>query len=312
MKKILFFTLVILTIASCSENLPDAELQPVQPGTQSGNTIRATTANTQTKTTIAYGNEDLAAGEISRWSEGDAFAVIFLNENDEPVWTAVTYTIKPGDGGNSTAEFIANSSLPGEGTYKIRAVYPVIMCYDIPILNFIGQTQNGANANHIGGHDPMIAELPSVYVDSNGNAEIDLTFQHFASMLRFRLKNDIGNDTDVHLITVRSGNPLNRFYNQVRFDATSANLFQSYDDLQASLTCENSTVAHGGAISDFYMALPGNIVVDDSADLIISVHFGEGEVQEFVIPASSTAFLRTPFAPGMRYYFNLTLTGGNI
>ena len=95
MKKILFFTLVILTIASCSENLPDAELKPVQPGTQSGNTIRATAANTQTKTTIAYGNENLATGEVSRWSEGDVFAVFFLDENGRQVWNT-TYTIKPG------------------------------------------------------------------------------------------------------------------------------------------------------------------------------------------------------------------------
>ena len=311
MKQNLLFTLIILFIASCSKNLPDAELQPVDPESRGGNTIRATTVSTQTKTSIAYGNNDFAAGEISLWSEGDAIAVIFLDENNFPAWTPVTYTIKPGDGGKATAEFTTNSSLPEEGIYKVRAIYPASICYDIKYISFIMQTQNGANTNHIGRFDPMIAELPSVSVDSDGKANIDLTFRHVTSMLRFRLKNETGSAINVNSIAIRSANPANKFHHYVLFSALYSGLLPDFLASETILTCTNSTVAHGSAISDFYMMLPGNTVLDDNADLIISVSFG-AEVQEFVIPASSTEFLKTPFAPGMRYYFNLTVTGSNI
>ena len=310
MKQNLLLTLIILFVASCSKNLPDAELQPINPESRGENTIRATTVSTQTKTSITYGNTDLAAGEISYWSEGDAIAVIFLDENDLPVWTPVTYTINPGDGGKVTAGFTTNSSLPAEGTYKVKAIYPASICYDIKSISFIMQTQNGTNTNHIGRFDPMIAELPSVYVGSDGNANIDLTFRHFASMLRFRLKNDTGNAINVNSISIRSSSPANKFYSYVLFSPLHSDLLPDLLVSEAILNT-NSTVAHGGAISDFYMMLPGNTVLDDNADLIISVGFG-AEIQEFVIPASGTEFLKTPFAPGMRYYFNLTVIGANI
>ena len=304
MKRVLFFTLAFLAFASCNKDMLDTESQPITPGSQGRNTIRATIGD-QTKTTVVYGNPNLTAGETSLWSEDDTLCVTFL-DLDGVYLKEVMYVIKPGDGGKATAEFTTDEELPAEGNYIVKAGYPG---YGYYIPSYTLQIQHGANANHIGKYDAMVAGPVSVHVDSDGNADINLAFQHCLPMLRFRLKNTTANSINITSIKIRSENPANQFYRFASADYTGVSSSQLVSEM--GLTCENTTVAAGGAtISDFYMMLAGNTVSDTNAGLIIAVHFGTGQVQEFVIPTCD--FLKTPFVGGMRYYFNLTVTGANI
>ena len=308
MKRILFFALAVLAFASCNKDMLDTELQPVQSESREGGiTIRATIAGDQTKTTVVYGNTDFAAGEISQWSEGDAFSVDFFDGSD---WvTYADYMINPNDKGKTTAEFTkSDGNLPGEGTYTVRGFYPASAYMGI---DFTGQTQTGYNADHTGEYDVMTAGPQSIIVDSDGNAEINMTFRHVLPMLRFRLKNATGADINITAIKIRSENAANQFYRSARYDYENGVVILGSPLTEVGLTCESTIVVNEDEdAADFYMMLAGNTVSDTDAGLIIAVHFGSGDIQEFVIPACD--FLKVPFVGGMRYYFNLTVSGANI
>ena len=305
MKRILFFALAVLAFASCNKDMLDTELQPESQ--ESGITICATIAGDQTKTTVVYGNTNFTAGEISQWSEGDEFSVDFFDGSDWLVYA--DYMINPNDKGKTTAEFTkSDGNLPGEGTYTVRGFYPASAYMGI---DFTGQKQTGYNADHTGEYDVMTAGPQSVIVDSDGNAEINMTFRHLLPMLRFRLKNATGADINITAIKIRSENAANQFYRYASYDFMTGVVIPSSPLTEVGLTCESTIVINEDEdAADFYMMLAGNTVSDTDAGLIIAVHFGSGDIQEFVIPTRE--FLKVPFVGGMRYYFNLTVSGANI
>ena len=302
MRKILFFVLAtVLAFTSCNQEMTEPQARAHEQ--VGGITINATIGNPETKATVEYGNSDYAGGEVLKWIVGDVIHVYFLYSHNG--WTAGDlYFEAESAGTTSTFRQLTEGytySAPADGTYKVVAMH------NDRVIDFRTQVQSESSANHIGPYNPMKATLDNVTV-TGGVANLNLLFSPDAAMLRFSLKNSIGGLVNIQKITISSSSSANMFYLH--------GLYQSYifntggiGDYNLSLSCDLDIA--NGDMSDFYMMLPGNTVVDATDNFLVRVTFSGGE-HEYVIPRSSNAFLATSFEAGKRYYFKLNLTGPNI
>ena len=312
LKNTLFFALTIFAFASCNKEVPGPGLQQPEP-LGSGISITATIGS-ETRTSVVYGNTDNTAGETSEWVAGDIIHLYFYDSGDN---LAGNLYFKANSGGPTStftletspdAPILAPSAPPNDNTYRVVAAY----C-EGNFINFDVATQVGTSTSHIGRSDPMKAELSAVTIDANGNADLNLSFEHLAAMLRFSVTNSTGEEIAIQGIDIRSSSAANQFnYNA---DYNTNHVFtpnQVTESLQ--LTCQQSIVG-GGESAHFYRMVSGNMIRTTAADFVVTVKYysaGSNKTQEFRIPMSANAFLQTPFEGGKRYYFNLNITGANI
>ena len=310
-KHTLLFALTIFAFASCNKETPDAGLQQPEP-LGSGISISATIGS-ETRTSVVYGNADYTAGETSEWVVGD---IIHLYFYDGDVLAGNLYFKANSAGPTSTFTLETTPPLPimapqapaYHNTYRAVAAY----CEGYN-LNFDVARQVGINTSHIGQSDPMKAELPSVAIDANGNADLNLSFEHLAAMLRFSVTNSTNEEITIQGIDIRSSSAANQFHYIANYDTD--HVFTPFDFTESlQLTCQQSTLDDGES-AHFYRMVSGNMIRTTAADFVVTVKYfsaGSNKTQEFRIPMSANAFLQTPFEGGKRYYFNLNITGPNI
>ena len=317
MKKVLFLALTILLIASCTKDIPETD--PIQPESSITNvTIRATIDDTQTRTTVVYGNPNYKEGEIFKWLLGDVIYVHFFTGNYSSTLATFEATSLEDDGKTAIFTYY-DGIIPGHGTYRVEAEYSG--------GNTIGTTgfQYEKNADHIGYLDFMIAENDYATISANA-IELDLNFKHISSLLRFGLRNDTGETIRVEEINVRSENSANFFYlrsgpfynffNHSLFNPLA--LSESYMGFYTPTTSSSgyfSVEIEEDNVLDAYMMLLGSEVIDNSDYFIITVRFWDESgyrVQEFPISRQENPFLQQPFEEGKNYYFKLAITGENI
>ena len=304
MKKSLFIVSTAMLFAACEKNLIDAPaMEPTGKMT-----IKASIENVETRTTIDYtsGTDvDYSAGEISKWVAGDQIRVYFYDtdgdEQGDVVFKAKT--------GGTNVEFeiddTESNTLPANGTYTAKAVYPKDAADTY--ISYDAQTQDGENLGHLGDYDLMTAQA-SVQV-GEGDIAFDLAFTHRLSLLRFSLLNDTGGDITISEINIRSGNSNNAFLISCLYDIDGNDIDRYYTS-DASLAVDNSPIMADGGTFDGYM-ISANTVLDDTDNVIVSITFNNGVndgIQEFTIPRVGNAFLLTEFEGGKRYYFKLKLT----
>ena len=301
MRKGLLFALVISAFASCNKDIEEPQV-PSHPDQIGGITISATISDQETKATVEYGNTDYAGGEISKWIVGDVIRVSFLNNLNAELGTL--YFEAESAGTTSTFKQLTDgytNLVPANGTYRVVAIH------NYQPIDFRDQIQSAASADHIGLYNPMKATVDNVTV-TDGVANLNLSFFHSASMLRFSLRNSTGSMANIKKIAVSSSSSGNQFYPSGLYQAY--NFYSGMKDYSLSLSC-NLGISTGD-ISDFYMMLPGNTVDDVTGDFLVRVTFSNDTHQEFVIPQSGNAFLAAPFEAGKRYYFKLDLIAPNI
>ena len=311
LKNTLFFALTIFAFASCNKEVPGPGLQQSEP-LGSGISISATIGS-ETRTSVVYGNTDYTAGETSEWVVGD---IIHLYFYDGDVLAGNLYFKANSAGPTSTftlettppSPIMAPQAPANDNTYRVVAAY----CEGYN-LNFDVAIQVGINTSHIGQSDPMKAELPSVAIDANGNANLNLSFDHLAAMLRFSVTNSTNEEITIQGIDIRSSSAANQFHYIANYDTD--HVFTPFDFTESlQLTCQQSTLDDGES-AHFYRMIAGNTVRETTADFVVIVRYSTGggaKTQEFRIPMSANAFLQTPFEGGKRYYFNLNITGPNI
>jgi len=319
-QKIIPFFVLMLFFASCNDNI--AEL-PVTLETELekgvSNFVITATIGSGTRTSVVYGNPSYAAGETSEWVAGDIIHLYFYDIYDNLVGNL--FFAADSDGPVSTFSPTTTPSYwtstpvaapPPSNTYRVVAAY----CED-GMVNFNNQIQVGTEITHIGEYDPMKAVLPSVAFDTDGNADINLSFSHLAPMLRFPITNDTGGEIRITAIHIRSSNAANQFYSAADYSYDPFHNLLPKDSQSSLLLSCNHKIANGKS-TDFYMMIPGNITPVTTADFLIMVYYEESSTpgayprQEFNIPMSANAFLQTPFEGGKRYYFRLNVTGQNI
>ena len=308
MKKLFFVALSAMLFASCEKDFIDT------PALESTGkmTIKASIENVETRTTIEYTTGtgvDYSAGEISKWVAGDQIRVFFYDAGGDEQGNVVFKAKAGGTNVEFEIDDTESNTLPANGTYTAKAVYPEDATSFL--IDIYGQTQNGEDLSHLGLCDLMTAQ--AIVQVGEGNLAFDLSFTHRLPLLRFSLLNDTGGDITISEISIRSENSSNAFLDDCSYDINSNDIDRYYTS-NASLAVDNSpTIAHGGTF-DGYM-ISGSEVLDDTDNVIVSITFNDGVnngVQEFIIPRASNAFLKTPFEDGKRYYFKLKLTGANI
>ena len=304
LKHTLFFAMTIFALASCNKEIPGTgQLQSEPLG--SGISISATIGS-ETRTSVVYGNSTTTAGETSEWVAGDIIHLYFYDSGDnlagnlyfEADLNGPVSTFSPV---TPASQILVPQAPPNSNTYRVVATYR-----EGVQLSFLAQEQIGDFTSHIGPYDPMKAELPSVTIDANGNADLNLSFNHLASMLRFSISNNAGGNLYIASIAVSYSNSANQFY-------LHANYGNDHDFIpygpqpSVHFTCTSSIL--GGWSADYYLMLAGNSVLVPTGDFIITVAL-YGGVYELRIPLSSG--LESPFEGGKRYRFNLDVTGPNI
>ena len=302
---------------SCSDHTLEPQSPEPQMGNQVANLVITASigADSQTRTSVEYGNPNYAAGEKVGWVAGDIIHIYFYDGDDQ--LKGHLFFAANSDGPVSTFSPAATPDYwtstpplapPANDKYRVVAAY----CEGNMV--FDEQAQDGNSTTHIGKFDPMKAELLEVWFDTDGNADINMSFNHLAPMLRFSLKNKTADQIKITAIQVRSSNPANQFYSKALYGSdTFHNLSLNVPRSVISLGL-NHIIAKDN-LADFYMMIPGNTTPVTAADLSIAVYYlkdGSYHVQEFNIPMSENTFLQTPFTGGNRYYFKLNVTGANI
>jgi hypothetical protein len=309
MRNILFFALAILTFVACNKEITDPQAHHSEQG--GWITIRASIGNSQTKTTVEYGNTDYTAGEISEWVQGDQIRVFFYDIDGAQRGNVVFKAKTSGTYVEFEIDETERDTIPAVGiTYAVKAVYPKDATGGI---SFDSQAQTGADAGHIGGYDVMTADS-SVPVAA-GDITFDLAFTHRLPILRFSLLNDMTEDITIKKISIRSGDATNTFYDYCSYDINNNILIPSIPAESVSLTINSSPTIAKDGIFDAYMIIADNVVSDNTDNVMINVIFNNGTsngTQEFTIPRVGNGFLEDSFEEGKRYYFKLKLTGANI
>jgi|GEM_PF-2720296 hypothetical protein len=301
-KHTLFFALTIFALASCNKEIPDTgQLQSEPLG--SGISISATIGN-ETRTSVVYGNSVTTDGETSEWVAGDIIHLYFYDSDDNLAGNL--YFEADSDGSVSTfspvtppSQILVPQAPANNNTYRVVATYR-----EGAQLSFLAQEQTGNFTSHIGPYDPMKAELPSVTIDAGGNADLNLSFNHLASMLRFSISNNSGGYLYIASIAVSYSNSANQFYLHAHYDTD--HVFIPYGPQPSVHFICTSTIL-GGWSADYYLMLAGNSVSVPTGDFIVKVASSDG-VYELRIPLSSG--LESPFEGGKRYRFNLDVTAG--
>ena len=301
----LFFALVLL-FASCKDNI--AELQTTDLEEFASKFVLTATIGNESRTSVTPGGDTYAAGEKSEWVAGDHVHVYFYNGAS----LAGNLYFRANSNGQ-TSTFTMLTGIPPTEFYTtvpslpaFPASYRVVVAYrENNITDFDNQTQAGSTTTHVGKKDPMKAEAPTVSINFMGEADLNVTFDHLASLLRFSVTNATGAEIAIKSIEVKSSDPSNEFYASANYSYTTHNFTPSNLKPSLRLSCSQNIAA--GAKAEFYMTTPGNTVAATGANFLITVGYDAASSKVFTVPMSTNDFLKVPFEGGKRYYFDLTI-----
>lgn len=288
----------------------------------------------KTKAGVIEENEDYAAGEKFYWSNGDATTVFFRHSgmSDASQYKKADYAANVADGVRSNsctfdvvqAESIDNGEYTAYGLYPtaawdVRTGYSSFLQADIPAY----QTQTEANSSHLGAYMLMKAQNE---VTVNGGDPVNLTYRHLASVIRFAVWNNSGNN-NLKLANINtklaSGKAVFATQGQLAdIDAVSLTKrsYLNASELTLSLTgnARNFRAQAGKNQCEGYMALlpTATDAFESSDDLTIELSFTDGTNNYLVSKSynigTTLDFLANGIEQGKNYYFRLKVEDGDL
>ncbi|WP_165359892.1 fimbrillin family protein [Bacteroides thetaiotaomicron] len=332
-KHILFLvTGIALLFGSCSND----EIVPEQPkGKSAAPQLVATVEQAPTtRSGVIENNGDYINGEKFYWSNGDQTTVLFRNSSmtDKTEYKKVEYAASVADGVQSNsctfnvtqAESIDNDQYTVYGffptaAWDTRANYTSFLTANVPAY----QTQNEANSTHLGAYMLMKAQN-DVTVD--GNSPINLSYKHLASVLRFAVWNNSGNNNlKLANINVKLASGKAVFATNARLvDIDAASLTVSTDSKVPDLILELNNNAQSFSSKDGKDQCEGYMAVlptatdafESSDDLIIELSFTDGANKYLVTKTynigTDLSFLSNGIEQGKSYYFQLKVDNGDL
>lgn len=337
MKKIqiLLFTTIAMLFGACSNDDVITELP--EGGKTAPQLIASVDQGDQgdeivTKSGVIEDN-DYTVGEKFYWSNGDATTVFFTNPSTThpSQYKRVDYaaSVVAGEQSNSCT-FVAQSGSVDDGAYTAYGLYPSsawdlrtdygsFLQANVPAY----QTQDQANSTHTGAYMLMKAQSDVVV---NGSSPINLTYKHLASMLRFAVWNNSGNNSmKLANINVRlsSGKTVFATVGQL-YDIDDVSF--SIDNLSkvAGLTLQLTGDAQQFSAKDGKSQCEGYIAVmptaadafESSDDLIIELSFTDGTNNYLATKTYNIGaeldFLSDGIEQGNSYYFQLKVDAGDL
>lgn len=329
---ILLLAGVVMSLGSCSKD----KTITGQPEGKSGAPQLAATVEQLpvTRSGVIENNGNYADGEKFYWSNGDATTVLFRNPSmtNATQYKRAEYVASVAGGVQSNnctfqatqSESLDNGTYTAYGLYptsawEVRADYYSFLETNIPTY----QTQTQANSTHLGAYMLMKAQS-DVTVD--GSTPMKLTYNHLASVVRFVVWNNSGNNNlrlENIIVKLSSGKAV--FATKAKLtdvDATSL-LLSNYANVPAltlRLTgdARNFSIQDGKNRCEGYMAvLPtATDAFEDSDDLMFELSFSEGSNNYLVTKTypigTSLQFLSNGIEQGKSYYFQLKVESGDL
>ena len=329
---ILLLAGVVMSLGSCSKD----ETITGQPEGKSGAPQLAATVEQLpvTRSGVIENNGNYADGEKFYWSNGDATTVLFRNPSmtEATQYKKAEYVASVAGGVQSNnctfqatqPESLDNGTYTAYGLYptsawEVRADYYSFLETNIPTY----QTQTQANSTHLGAYMLMKAQS-DVTVD--GSTPIKLTYNHLASVVRFVVWNNSGNNNlrlENIIVKLSSGKAV--FATKAKLtdvDATSLSVsdYMNVPVLTLRLTgdARNFSTQDGKKRCEGYMVvLPtATDAFEDSDDLMFELSFSEGNNNYLVTKTypigTSLQFLSNGIEQGKSYYFQLKVESGDL
>lgn len=286
-----------------------------------------------TRSGVIEDNPDYAAGEQFYWVNGDQVKMLFFENGDlNTTPTELIYTAVVAEGQKSNAcTFTADGGIPA-GQYTIYGLYPASgwskddTGYKASVNWWF--TQADVSSKHLGTGMFMKAKTEATIV-GNSNNEINLSFKHLASVVRFHIVNknypeyqQLGSFT-MYLRNYSSSPPTyteyfpTQAYLEGGIDGESLTPVESSREYLIFVDIRQNLIEKGnGPEFDVYIpVLPTGATTDpndrislegglsDETGNQLVPHFG---IQNGLSFTNDIPFLVAGFEAGKSYYFNLT------
>lgn len=331
--KILYilFAAIAMLFSSCS-NDEIAANSPEESNTAPQLNATVEQESVTTKSGVIEDN-DYTLGEKFYWTNGDATTVFFVNGSmtHQTQYKKVEYSanVAAGVKSNSCTFDVTEAENIDDGEYTVYGLFPTaawetrtnyidFMTVNIPAY----QMQTQANSTHLGTYMPMKAKN-TVMVGSNS---INLNYKHLASVVRFAVWNNSGdNNLKLANINVKLNSGKAVFATQAKLADIDAALLtvdnlSNVPGLTLQLTgdAQNFSTKDGKNQCEGYMAvLPtATDAFESSDDLIIELSFTDGTNNYLVTKiyniGTSLNFLSNGMEQGKSYYFQLEVGSGDI
>ena len=324
-KYILLVSIVAFMLGACNKNeviMEQSEGKKVAPQ------LIATLEQDQTTKSGVIEDNDYILGEKFYWTNGDATTVFFTNPSmlDPQEYKSVKYkaNVAPDVQSNNCIFEAINGDNIDNGEYTAYGFFPT-SAWDLRVdyMSFLTanipayQTQTQANSTHLGAYMLMKAQN-TVTVD--GSSPINLSYTHLASMLRFAVWNNSGNnDLKLAHINIRLNSGKAVFNTKSKLNdidtssLTMGALSSKVPTLSLQLTGDARDFSNKGGKSqcEGYMAvLPTDTDAFESTDdLIIELSLTDGTNNYFVAKTYNIGavlgFLSNGIEQGKSYYFKL-------
>lgn len=332
MKKLhILFAAIAILFASCS-NDEIAANSPEESNTAPQLNAAVEQESVTTKSGVIEDN-DYTLGEKFYWTNGDATTVFFVNGSmtHQTQYKKVEYSanVAAGVKSNSCTFDVTEAENIDDGEYTAYGLFPTaawetrtnyidFMTVNIPAY----QMQTQANSTHLGTYMPMKAKN-TVMVGSNS---INLNYKHLASVVRFAVWNNSGdNNLKLANINVKLNSGKAVFATQAKLADIDAALLtvdnlSNVPGLTLQLTgdAQNFSTKDGKNQCEGYMAvLPtATDAFESSDDLIIELSFTDGTNNYLVTKiyniGTSLNFLSNGVEQGKSYYFQLEVGSGDL
>lgn len=322
----LLFFVGILLLNGCNN---DEEVVPRPKGKNFAPQLKATVEENPTTKSGVIENNDYTQGEKFYWSNKDATTVFFRNSSmtDATQYKRMDYEANVAQdvqSKNCSFDVIQSESIDN-GQYTVYGFFPAT-AWDIrtSYASFLEanipayQIQNQANSTHLGAYMLMKAQN-TVTVD--GSNPIDLVYKHLASVLRFAVWNNSGNNNlklaniNVKLSSGKAVFATNAKLTDINAASLTVTNFSKVPALTLQLTgdARNFSTKDGKSQCEGYMAvLPTNTdVFVNSGDVIIELSLTDGTNNYLVTKTYNVGtnlyFLSNGIEQGKSYYFQLKI-----
>jgi len=297
--------------------------------------LKATVEQTPRTRSGVIEDNDYTLGEKFYWSNEDATTVFFRSSSmvDPQEYKRTDYKANVAQGvqSNSCTFDVVQSDVINNGQYTAYGLYPTSAWelrtdyYDFLMANIPAyQTQTQSNSTHLGAYMLMKAQND---VTVNGNDAINLSYKHLASVLRFAVWNNSGNNNlklaNIN-VSLSSGEAVFNTNGKLdNIDASSLTMgpFSSkVPRLTLSLTgnaCNFSTKDERSQCEGYMAVMPtATDAFENSDDLIIELSFTDGTNNYLVSKTYNIGtqlnFLSNGIEQGKSYYFQLTIDAGDL
>ena len=290
--------------------------------------LKATVEQTPRTRSGVIEDNDYTLGEKFYWSNEDATTVFFRSSSmvDHQEYKRTDYKANVAQGvqSNSCTFDVVQSDVINNGQYTAYGLYPTSAWelrtdyYDFLTANIPAyQTQTQSNSTHLEAYMLMKAQND---VTVNGNDAINLSYKHLASVLRFAVWNNSGNNNlklaNIN-VSLSSGEAVFNTNGKLDdIDASSLTMghpSSKVSRLTLSLTGnarDFSTKDEKSQCESYMTVLPTESdAFDVSDDLIIELSFTDGSDNYIVTKTyrigTHLGFLSNGIEQGKSYYFQL-------